>query len=41
MTRSTDDKTTTPSFSNCYSNAEANTADNWLKPFSFAWNQRI
>jgi transposase-like protein len=28
-------------FSNCFSNAEAETADDWLKSFSFAWNQLI
>ena len=28
-------------FSNCFSNAEANTADDWLRSFSFAWNQLI
>jgi len=29
------------SFSNCFSNAEAETADDWLRSFSFAWNQLI
>jgi len=28
-------------FSNCFSNAEAGTADDWLRSFSFAWNQLI
>ncbi|WP_367176309.1 IS6 family transposase [Haloarcula rubripromontorii] len=28
-------------FSNCFSNAEAETADDWLRAFSFAWNQLI
>ncbi|SEH68506.1 Transposase (or an inactivated derivative) [Halopenitus malekzadehii] len=28
-------------FSNCFSNAETETADNWLRSFSFAWNQLI
>jgi transposase-like protein len=26
---------------NCFSNAETETADEWLRSFSFAWNQRI
>ena len=34
-------KRRTTSFSNCFSNAEADTAENWLRSFSFAWNQRI
>jgi putative transposase len=34
-------KRRTTSFSNCFSNADADTADNWLKSFSFAWNQLI
>ena len=34
-------KTTNISFSNCFSNAGKNTADDWLGAFSFAWNQRI
>ena len=29
------------SFSNCFSNASAEAADDWLRSFSFAWNQRI
>jgi transposase-like protein len=29
------------SFLNCFSNAEAETADDWLRSFSFAWNQLI
>ncbi len=28
-------------FENYFSNAEAETADDWIKSFSFAWNQRI
>ena len=28
-------------FSNCFSNAEAETADEWIRSFSFAWNQLI
>jgi len=28
-------------FSTCFSNAEAGTADDWLRSFSFAWNQLI
>ncbi|MFC4408366.1 IS6 family transposase, partial [Haloarchaeobius iranensis] len=28
-------------FSNCFSHAEAETADEWLKSFAFAWNQLI
>ena len=28
-------------FSNCFSNAKAETADDWLRSFSFAWNQLI
>jgi len=28
-------------FSNCFRNAEAETADDWLRSFSFAWNQLI
>ena len=28
-------------FSNCFSNAAAETADDWLRSFSFAWNQLI
>ncbi|MCD2201576.1 IS6 family transposase [Halobacterium sp. KA-4] len=28
-------------FSNCFSNAEPKTADDWLRSFSFAWNQLI
>ena len=34
-------KRRTISFSNCFSNASAATADDWIKSFSFAWNQRI
>ena len=28
-------------FSNYFSNAEAETADDWIRSFSFAWNQLI
>jgi len=28
-------------FSNCFSNASAETADDWIRSFSFAWNQLI
>jgi len=28
-------------FPNCFSNAEAETADEWLRSFAFAWNQLI
>jgi len=28
-------------FSNCFSNANAETADDWIRSFSFAWNQLI
>jgi len=34
-------KQRTISFSNCFSNAEAETADEWLRSFSFVWNQLI
>jgi putative transposase len=34
-------KRRTSSFSNCFSNASAETADEWLRSFAFAWNQRI
>ena len=34
-------KRRTSSFSNCFSNANADTADDWLRSFSFAWNQLI
>ncbi|MCG1001887.1 MULTISPECIES: IS6 family transposase [Halobacterium] len=34
-------KRRTSSFSNCFSNAAADTADDWLRSFSFAWNQLI
>jgi putative transposase len=34
-------KRRTSSFSNCFSNAHADTADDWLRSFSFAWNQLI
>ncbi|SEN34021.1 hypothetical protein SAMN05216388_10031, partial [Halorientalis persicus] len=27
--------------SNCFSNAERETADDWLQSFAFAWNQLI
>jgi len=28
-------------FSNCFSNASAETADDWIRSLSFAWNQLI
>jgi len=28
-------------FSNCFSNAKAGTADDWIRSLSFAWNQLI
>jgi len=31
----------TTSLSNCFSNAEAETANEWLRSFAFAWNQLI
>ncbi|QLH76642.1 IS6 family transposase [Halosimplex rubrum] len=34
-------KRRTVRFSSCFSNADAETADDWLKSFSFAWNQLI
>jgi len=34
-------KRRTTAFSNCFSNASAETADEWLKSFAFAWNQLI
>jgi transposase-like protein len=34
-------KRRTSSFSNCFSNADAETADQWLRSFAFAWNQLI
>jgi len=34
-------KRRTVCFSNCFSNAEAETADDWIRSFSFAWNQLI
>jgi putative transposase len=34
-------KRRTSSFSNCFSNAEQETANNWLRAFSFAWNHLI
>ena len=34
-------KRRTTSFSNCFSNAKAETADEWLRSFAFAWNQLI
>jgi transposase-like protein len=34
-------KRRTSSFSNCFSHANAETADEWLKSFAFAWNQLI
>jgi len=34
-------KRRTSSFSNCFSNAQAETADDWIEAFAFAWNQLI
>ncbi|MDH5021451.1 IS6 family transposase, partial [Halobacterium rubrum] len=34
-------KQRTSSFSNCFSHAKAETAEDWLRSFSFAWNQLI
>lgn len=34
-------KRRTSSFSNCFSNAKADTANRWLRSFAFAWNQLI
>jgi putative transposase len=34
-------KRRTSSFSNCFSNAQAETANEWLRSFAFAWNQLI
>ena len=34
-------KRRTSLFSNCFSNAKAETADDWLRSFAFAWNQLI
>jgi transposase-like protein len=34
-------KRRTSSFSNCFSNAEKETANEWLLSFAFAWNQLI
>jgi putative transposase len=34
-------KRRTSSFSNCFSHVDPDTADDWLKSFSFAWNQLI
>ena len=34
-------KRRTCSFSNCFSNANTETADDWLRRFTFAWNQLI
>ena len=34
-------KRKTTSFSNCFSNAEAEIANEWLRSFAFAWNQLI
>ena len=36
-----DVKRRTICFSNCFSNPEAETADEWLRSFAFAWNQLI
>jgi transposase-like protein len=34
-------KRRTTNFSNCFSNAKAKTANEWLRSFAFAWNQLI
>ena len=34
-------KRRTVCFSNCFSNAKPETADDWIKSLSFAWNQLI
>jgi transposase-like protein len=34
-------KRRTSSFSNCFSHTDAETADEWLKSFAFAWNRLI
>jgi transposase-like protein len=34
-------KRRTVTFSNCFSHAQADTADDWLSSFAFAWNQLI
>jgi len=34
-------KRRTTKFSNCFSNAKAETADEWLRSFAFAWSQLI
>jgi hypothetical protein len=34
-------KTLNYQISNYFSHAEANTVENWLQAFAFAWNQRI
>jgi len=34
-------KRRTTSFSNCFSNADAETVNEWLRSFAFAWNQLI
>jgi transposase-like protein len=34
-------KRRTVCFSNCFSNASAETADDWIGSLSFAWNQLI
>jgi transposase-like protein len=31
----------TNQFSNCFSHAEADTAENWFQAFKFVWNQLI
>ncbi|MGZ0746158.1 IS6 family transposase, partial [Haloparvum sp. AD34] len=31
----------TNQFSNCFSHARAETVENWLQAFAFAWNQLI
>jgi transposase-like protein len=34
-------KRRTNQFSNCFSHAEADTVEDWLRAFAFAWNQLI
>ncbi|SFP25857.1 DDE domain-containing protein [Halolamina pelagica] len=34
-------KRRTDRFSNCFSHADANTVENWLQSFAFAWNQLV
>ena len=34
-------KRRTTAFSNCFSHAQAETADEWLESYAFAWNQLL